>query len=165
MKASSAGKREYGGKEVGSSTGRVLAAGFQYVTATVAWRAFRNLWTVYFYKFQIFSVRGKPQVTEAVKTGSMDTVARTHIHIYIYIYIYIRMRERLINYGLERKLKKAAMNHFGQSGEFDINILMKITANLQQTWPHFRKKFASGPSLTRLNFFFLNYLLDEGYAG
>ena len=43
-----------GTKENESSTGRVWAAGFHHFTARSAWRAFGNLWIVYFFNFPKF---------------------------------------------------------------------------------------------------------------
>ena len=65
-------------KEDESSTERVWAAGFHYVGA---WRAFLNLWTVYFFNFPIFfSGRGQPRITETVDTESVDTAV--HLQFY-----------------------------------------------------------------------------------
>jgi hypothetical protein len=44
----------------------------------LAWRAFWNLWTVYFFNFKFLGGRGKPRITETAGTESVDTGA----HLY-----------------------------------------------------------------------------------
>jgi predicted Abi (CAAX) family protease len=59
-----------------SSTGRVWAAVFRHVMAVLAWRAFLNLRTVYFFNFpNFFSGHGQPWITETV-----DTVVHLYAH-------------------------------------------------------------------------------------
>jgi hypothetical protein len=51
----------------------------------LAWRMFRNLWTVYLFNFPnfFFSGRGKPQTTETADTESANTGARLYSHNWV----------------------------------------------------------------------------------
>jgi hypothetical protein len=52
---------------------------FTMLAPVLAWRAFWNLWTVYFFNFQIFSGRGNPRITEIANTESVYTGARLYL--------------------------------------------------------------------------------------
>jgi hypothetical protein len=71
---------------------------FNMLRPVLAWRAFWNLWTIYFFNFQIlFLGRGKPRITETADTESVGTGARLYIQIYLKLEISQRISNGFIN--------------------------------------------------------------------
>jgi hypothetical protein len=56
------GSMSTGAEEDELSTGRIWAAGFHQVRSVLAWRAFLNLRTLYFFNFEIFSGRSELRI-------------------------------------------------------------------------------------------------------
>jgi hypothetical protein len=68
-------------KEDESSTGRVWAAGFHYVTVRSLFARSETYESLIYFTFQIFSGRGKPRITETTDTESVDMGAQLYFII------------------------------------------------------------------------------------
>jgi len=86
---------------------------FTMLQPVLAWRAFWNLWNVYFFNFPNFSGRGKPRLTETANTESADTGVRLYSDFSIkpneymmcQVYFYVRTVHPVYSFYFNQQCK------------------------------------------------------------